>query len=86
MQETEPLPVDAIAALHEGRKIDAIRSVRVARSLELKEAKDVVDAYIRNDAALRESFAERQTRAKQGLMRGAVVLALLVLAYWLLDR
>lgn len=86
MQKTEPLPVDAIAALHEGRKIDAIRSVRAARNLELKEAKDVVDAYIRNDAALRASFAERQARARQGLVRGAVVLGLLVLVYWLLAR
>lgn len=40
------LPADALAALHEGRKIEAIKILRAQRGLGLKEAKDEVDAYL----------------------------------------
>ena len=40
------LPTDVIAALHEGRKIDAIKLLREQRGIGLKEAKHEVDAYL----------------------------------------
>jgi hypothetical protein len=38
------LPAEAIAALQQGNKIDAIRIVRAELGIGLKEAKDLVDA------------------------------------------
>jgi hypothetical protein len=38
------LPAEALAAMREGRTIDAIRIVREATGLGLKEAKELVDA------------------------------------------
>lgn len=39
------LPPDAVAALARGRMIEAVKIVRAATGLGLKEAKDAVDAY-----------------------------------------
>ena len=46
------LPADVIAALHEGRKIDAIKLLREQRGIGLKEAKQEVDAYLRDHPQL----------------------------------
>ena len=51
------LPPDAIAALKRGSKIDAIKCVRLAHGLGLKEAKDSVEAYAQaHPAALRSNL------------------------------
>ena len=52
MSNGSGLPADALAALHEGRKIDAIKILREQRGLGLKEAKDEVDAYLRDHPEL----------------------------------
>jgi hypothetical protein len=58
------LPPDAIAALKRGSKIEAIKCVRLARGLELKEAKDAVEAYAKaHPEALRGN--------SPGLVRGS---------------
>lgn len=46
------LSAEALAALHEGRKIDAIKILREERGLGLKEAKDEVDTYLRDHPEL----------------------------------
>lgn len=46
------LPTDVIAALHEGRNIDAIKLLREQRGIGLKEAKHEVDAYLREHPEL----------------------------------
>ena len=40
----DPLPADVIAALQRGNKIEAIKRLRQASGLGLKEAKDAVEA------------------------------------------
>lgn len=52
MTTNSGLPADALAALHEGRKIDAIKLLRAQRGIGLKEAKDEVDAYLREHPEL----------------------------------
>ncbi len=42
----DELPVEALAALQAGNKIEAIKVVRVARRVDLKDAKDIVDRYV----------------------------------------
>jgi ribosomal protein L7/L12 len=80
------LPAAAIAALHEGRKIDAIKIVRREQQVDLKEAKDAVDAYIRSQPALEAELDARQagaTRAVLGWLAGAaLVLVVLYVLIW----
>lgn len=40
------LPAAAIAALHRGEKIEAIKIFRNERPLDLKDSKDPVEAYL----------------------------------------
>ena len=44
-ERSEALPPEAIDALQRGNKIEAIKLVRAAQKLDLKDAKDRVDAY-----------------------------------------
>ena len=43
------LPSLAVSALMKGRRIEAIKIVREERGIELMEAKEVVEDYIRSD-------------------------------------
>lgn len=72
------LPAAAVAALHEGRKIRAIKIVRRELNLDLKAAKDTVEAYIRSQPALEASLDARQAEATRGLL-GWIAGAALVL-------
>lgn len=45
MTEPTELPADVIAAIREGKRIEAIKRLRAARGLQLKDAKDQVEAY-----------------------------------------
>ncbi len=43
---TNPLPDNVLEALHQGQTIEAIKLLRLATGLGLKEAKDAVDAHL----------------------------------------
>ncbi len=58
------LPVEALAALQAGNKIEAIKLVRTARRLDLKDAKDLVDRYIEGQPGLQRQM--RAAGAEQG--------------------
>ena len=84
-REDAGLPSAAIAALQKGNKIEAIKIVRVARNLGLKEAKDCVEDYVRCDPSLKRKMEEVQAEAKKGFMFWLVVLlALGAAAYYFL--
>ena len=53
--------------------IAAIKLVRAERSLGLKEAKDLVDAYIRSQPSLRQKMEQAQAEMWQKLKRGLIV-------------
>lgn len=42
---TDPLPANVLAALQAGHKIEAVKLLRVATGLDLKQSKDAIDAY-----------------------------------------
>jgi ribosomal protein L7/L12 len=71
-RRTEP-SVTAIAHLHQGNKIAAIKQVREEQGLDLKEAKDLVDRYL---AAHPELSAHEEAAA--GMSAGKFVLGLIV--------
>ena len=46
----EPLPADVLAALQQGQTIEAIKRLRMATGLGLKEAKDAIDRHLGGQA------------------------------------
>jgi hypothetical protein len=78
--ETE-LPVDVIEAIRSNRKIDAIKLLREHRSLELKEAKEAVDAYICENQHLMP-----QQSSGAGLGRVVIIIIALLISYVVYQR
>ncbi len=78
------LPPEAIAALRQGLKIDAIKIVREATGLGLKESKDRVDLYVRNHPDVERAIDEVAAVAWQKTQPLLIGLAVLVLvaAIW----
>ena len=82
-----PLSIAAIAALHQGNKIEAIKIVREEQDIGLKEAKDAVEDYIRSQPTLQSSFAAAQSETKRTALRWLVMLiGLAILAYYFLAK
>ena len=50
MTTPAPIPLAAIDALRRGNTIEAVRILRAAKALDLKTAKDMIDAYRRGEA------------------------------------
>ena len=80
--QSEALPPEAIDALQRGNKIEAIKLVRAAQKLDLKDAKDKVDAYVENDPALRQKLAASQAESTRSLVHWLILIALAVLGYF----
>jgi ribosomal protein L7/L12 len=62
------VPPEAVAALSQGNKIEAIKIVRAANRTGLKEAKEAVEAYVLTQPTLQTLLAERQEASKRTLM------------------
>jgi len=54
--QSSTLPPAAVELLWRGDVIEAIKLVRAERKLGLKEAKDLVDSYIRSQPSLRQKM------------------------------
>ncbi len=84
---TEQLPAAAIAALHQGNKIEAIKIVRQERGIGLKEAKDAVDLCVQGDALLQSKFAAAQAGKKRScLLWLTIFVALALIGYYLFSK
>jgi ribosomal protein L7/L12 len=80
-----PLSSRAIAALHRGSKIEAIKIVRQERNIGLKEAKDAVEQYLSSQPSLQTSLAAARKEAGRRALNWLVaIIALAILAYYLL--
>lgn len=71
--QSSTLPNAAVEMLWRGDVIAAIKHVRVERNLGLKEAKDLVDAYIRSQPSLRQKMEQTQSEMWQKLKRGLLI-------------
>lgn len=71
--QSSSFPDAAVEKLWRGDVIAAIKVVRVERNLGLKEAKDLVDAYIRSQPTLRQKMEQAQAEMWQKLKRGLLV-------------
>ncbi len=74
-EPTQPstLPSAAVEMLWRGNMIEAIKVVRAERNLGLKEAKDLVDGYLRSQPSLRQKMEQAQAEMWQKLKRGLLV-------------
>lgn len=79
-------PLAAVVALRKGHKIGAIKIVRTAFGLGLKEAKDKVDAHVAADPVLRADLEDTVKRARPGAMIWLLLLIVAGLAAFLLAR
>ncbi len=84
-----PLPLEAVTLLQEGRVIEAIKSVRQAETLGLKEAKQRVDAYLASEPLLRAQIELQQRAARRKFFFWFLVIDLVIVAgvvYWMFYR
>lgn len=63
------LPKAAVEALWHGNVIEAIKVVRQERNIGLKEAKDLVDAYLASQPALKKKMDQVLATAQQRFIR-----------------
>lgn len=87
VRNSNDLPPSAVEALRRGRKLEAIKLLRSERGLDLKQAKDLVDAFVEEQPSLRKSL--RMPRVDSGIARLLIVAALIaaaIVAYRLLMR
>lgn len=83
MDQKPKLPLEAVAALHRGSKIEAIKVVRTQLGVDLKEAKQLVEEFLRTEPLLQASFAEMRSRSGPGTLwwLAAIIGVVAVLAY-----
>jgi len=81
-KRSEALPPEAIDALQRGNKIEAIKLVREASKLDLKDAKDKVDDYVKNDPVMQQKFASAQAETTRSLVRWLILIAVAILGYF----
>jgi len=86
--EVAALPEDVIAALVQGNKIEAIKRLRAARGIGLKDAKDQVEAYVPTDPLVRARLAEARQQSRRGCLTwlGVLAAAALIVAAVLRTR
>jgi ribosomal protein L7/L12 len=82
-EQKPTLPLEAVSALHRGNKIEAIKIVREQQGVDLKEAKQRVEQFLRAEPSVQASFAEMRARSGRGsLWRFAAVIGVVaILAY-----
>jgi hypothetical protein len=76
------LPASAIEHLRHGRTIEAIKIVRQASGLGLKEAKDAVDAHLRRDPMLAQQHKNAQAGGLGPLLWLALVVGLALIGWF----
>lgn len=79
-QESE-LSENVLAAIASNRKIDAIKLLREEKNLGLKEAKEIVDAYIANNPDLAKSKPQASGFNIKPLLLAAAVTAIAYFVY-----
>jgi ribosomal protein L7/L12 len=85
-ERKDDLPAEAIAALWQGNKIKAIKILRQVLHIDLKDAKDKVDDYVRYEPALQQKLATVQTESARGLARWLFIIAVLAIAGYYLSK
>ena len=75
-----------VAALSQGQKIKAIKLLREANSIGLKEGKDVVEEYNKSRPELGMKFAAMQKESINSLFRWVIIIVLSLIVYWFFTK
>ena len=78
----QQLSAAAIAALQRGNKIDAIKIARQEMGLGLKEAKDLIEAYIADNPALQEQLRMQSRGGLLGWIFMIIVALVAIVYFW----
>jgi hypothetical protein len=81
MNSEPELPDDVLAAIRANRKIGAIKLLRVHQNIGLKEAKDIVDAYIKQHPSSAGSRSQPSESGFAPLLYASLVTGLVYAAY-----
>lgn len=81
----EALPAESVAALERGNKIEAIKIMREARGIGLKESKEAVEAYLASHPDVLAKLKAGQTTPPQ-LVRLAWLVIVAVAVYMVVTR
>lgn len=73
------LSVEAIAALEQGKKIEAIKIYRNATGTGLKESKEAIEAYLMSNPVINEKFKQN---ASSGGGKTIIILFLIAAVIW----
>ncbi|NJN40467.1 MAG: ribosomal protein L7/L12 [Gammaproteobacteria bacterium] len=87
--ESISLPAMATLAISRGSKIEAIKEVRAATGLGLRESKELVEAYIAANPMLKTQFEQQATASRKRLIVWMLVIDLLIAAavvWWFFGR
>lgn len=84
MNPKPELPAEAVAALARGSKIEAIKAVREASHVGLKEAKQIVEDYVDRHPAMKSRMAAANAQSAQGVLKWLAVIAVAILLIALL--
>lgn len=76
----QDLPGEAIAALQRGSKIDAIKFVRIARGVGLKEAKEIVEQFLERSPDVKNRMASANVESAKGGFRWLLLIAAIAVA------
>jgi len=88
-QRFKPLPLEAVALLGEGRLVEALKSVRKTEGLDLRQAKEWVDAHLAQDPILRVRIETQQRAARRKFFFWFLIVDLVITAgivYWFFYR
>ena len=83
-ERSDDFPAEAVTALWQGNKIEAIKILRRALHIDLKDAKDKVDQYVSNEPALQQKLATAQTESLRGLVRWLFIIGVVAIAVYYL--
>ena len=62
------IPSEAISALENGNKIEAVKIIRDEAWITLKQASNVVEAFLESNPDVKAKFLERQNSAWNGFV------------------
>ena len=82
-QVNKDIPKEAIKALERGSKIEAIKCIRIAYGVGLKEAKDIVEQYIEKNPTVKNRMVSANVESAKGSLRWLLLIAAIgVVAYF----
>ncbi len=74
---------EVLDAIKNGRKIQAIKLLRQERGLDLKDAKEAIEAYVENNAEIKEAFDANKTSGftQETILKIVILLIIFLLVY-----